>query len=148
MHLHQTAATENVAALSPSVMHVHARAQTQRGCRQHGVGLGLNIFFFSFFCSSLHAGMKQAHWTQCCEKASVHNNTAECPSHQRKRRHYHPFIFTRCVFEKKKKERKKRHTSTWRAQANEQWACLLKRQYTPGGIPSTSYHSHLKLNLI
>lgn len=82
-------------------MRAHAREQIQRGL-QHGIGLGLNFFFTFIFCFSPHAGMKQPHWTRCSEKASVHNNTAERPSHQRKQRHYHPFIFTQCVFQKKK----------------------------------------------
>lgn len=142
MYLHQTPATANVAALL-KIGKCYACACTGTDTARPATRHRLRIKLF-FFCCSPHAGMKQAHWTRCSEKASVHNNTAARPSHQRKRRHYHPFIFTQCVFQKKKR----RFTSTWRAQANEQWACLLKRQYTPGGIPSTSYHSHLKLNLI
>lgn len=140
MYLHQTPATGNVSALL-KIGKCYACTCTDPDTVRSATRYRLRIKLF-FFCSSPHAGMKQAHRTRCSEKASVHNNTAERPSHQRKRWHYHPVIFTQCVFQKK------RCTPTWRAQANEQWACLLKRQYTPGGIPSTSYHSHLKLNLI
>lgn len=103
MYLHQMPATGNVATLLEigKCYACGCMEQILRGL-QHGIGLRLNFFFF--FLLSPHAGMKQAHWTRCSEKASVHNNTAEHPSHQRKRRHYHPFIFTQCVFQRKKKK--------------------------------------------
>lgn len=152
MHLHQTAATENVAALL-KIRQCYACACTGADTAWSATRRRLRIkhFLFSFF---FFAPRCMREWNR-----RIGHSAAKRPACIITRRSVQATrgnggiiipLYLLSVFsgKKKKKERKKRRTTTWRAQANEQWACLLKRQYTPGGIPSTSYHSHLKLNLI